>query len=59
LETAERWTIILSHHNSSDIKAIEQKAREEHKDADLARSAVQEVLLQKLVQTSRSGKDKK
>jgi hypothetical protein len=50
---------ILSHHNSSDIKAIEQKAREDHKDADLARSAVQEVLLQKLVQTSRSGKDKK
>jgi hypothetical protein len=50
---------ILSHHNSSDIKAIEQKAREEHKEADLARSAVQDVLLQKLVQTNRSGKDKK
>lgn len=49
----------MSQHNSSDIKAIEQKAREEHKDADLARSVVQEVLLQKLVQTSRSGKDKK
>lgn len=49
----------MSHHNLSDIKAIEQKAKEEHKDADLARSAVQEVLLQKLVQTSRSGKEKK
>jgi hypothetical protein len=50
---------ILSHHNSSDIKAIEQKAREEHKEADLARSAVQDVLLQKLVQTNISSKDKK
>jgi hypothetical protein len=50
---------ILSHHNSTDIKAIEQKALQEHKDADLARSAVQDVLLQKLISTSRTSKEKR
>jgi hypothetical protein len=50
---------ILSHHNTSDIKAIEQKAKQEHKEAELARSAVQDVLLQKLVHTSRSSGEKK
>lgn len=49
----------MSQYSLSDIKAIEQKAKEEHKDADLARTAVQGVILQKLVQTNRNGKEKK
>ncbi|MBY6037824.1 hypothetical protein KUV80_14220 [Fictibacillus nanhaiensis] len=43
----------MSIQNSSDIRAIEQKARQQHKEADQARSAVQDVLLQKLVQSER------
>jgi hypothetical protein len=50
---------MLSHRNSNDIKAIEQKAREEHKDADQARKAVQEVLMQKLSFSSRTKNVKK
>jgi hypothetical protein len=50
---------MLSHPNSNDVKAIEQKAREEHEEADQARKAVQEVLMQKLSFSSRTKSVKK
>jgi len=39
--------LTLSHHNLSDIKAIEQKARKEHKEAEQARTLIHDVLIQK------------
>jgi hypothetical protein len=38
---------LLSQYNSSEIKKIEQKAQEEHKEAEQARSVIQDAFFQK------------
>jgi hypothetical protein len=49
----------LNNQSSSDIRAIEQKAAQDHKDAEEARSAVQDILLQRLAQSIRHSKNDK
>ncbi len=54
MEAAERWTRKLTHHNKREIEMLEQKAREEHKEAEQARSVVGDVYIQKKFQENRA-----
>lgn len=44
---AERWTRKLTQFSKREIEMLEQKAREEHKEAEQARSVVGDVYIQK------------
>lgn len=54
MEAAERWTRKLTQHNKREIEMLEQKAREEHKEAEQARSVVGDVYIQKKFQENRA-----
>ncbi|WP_153239174.1 hypothetical protein [Fictibacillus phosphorivorans] len=44
----------MTQHNKREIKMLEQKAREEHKEAEQARSVVGDVYIQKKFHENRS-----
>jgi hypothetical protein len=55
-EISRKVDNLLNNPSTRDIKAIEQKAAQDHKEAEKARTAVQDVLLQKLTQSQHQSK---